>query len=133
MDMQNFVNQEMMESFEGMEVTMDATDLHYPSDLSVGQTLKDGELTMKVSSQGVPVMTMVVKIYDRKVEAKEDVTTPAGSFSCYKMSYTIETKTFMTIVARGIDWIAPKVGPVKSESYDKKGKLTGYTLLTTLK
>jgi hypothetical protein len=133
MDMQNFVNQEMMESFEGMEVTMDATDLYYPSDLSVGQTLKDGELTMKVSSQGVPVMTMIVKIYDRKVEAKEDVTTPAGNFSCYKMTYTVETNMMFTIITKATDWIAPKVGSVRSESYDKNGKLTGYSILTMLK
>ena len=133
MDMKNFVDEETLKSFEGMEITMDATDLDYPAVLTPGQVLKDGDITIKVSNQGMPVMTMVVRIYDRKVEAVEDITTPAGTFSCYKMTSTIETKTMFTIVAKSTDWIAAKVGSVRSESYDKAGKLTGYMVLTSLK
>ena len=133
MDMKNFVDEETLKSFEGMEITMDATDLDYPAVLTAGQALKDGDITIKVSNQGMPVMTMVVRIYDRKVEAVEDITTPAGTFSCYKMTSTIETKTMFTIVAKSTDWIAAKVGSVRSESYDKAGKLTGYMVLTSLK
>ena len=133
MDMQNFIDEETMKSFEGMEVTMDATELDYPAVLAPGQTLKDGHITIKATSQGIPVMTMVVKIYDRKVEAIEDVTTPAGTFSCYKMSSTIETKTMFTIVAKSTDWMAKNVGVVRSETFDKNGNLTGYMVLTSMK
>ena len=38
-------------------------------------------------------MDMSIKIYNRKVEAKEDITTPAGNFSCYKISYDMESST----------------------------------------
>ncbi len=133
MDMQNFLDDEMMKSFEGMEVTVDATDLDYPSVLTPGMALSDGQVTVSATSQGVPMMSMVVKIYDRKVEAVEDVTTPAGTFSCYKMSYTVETKMMFTIVAKGADWMAKKVGVVRSETYDKNGNLTGYTVLNSVK
>ena len=132
MDMKNFIDEETMKSFEGMEVTMDATDLDYPAVLAPGQTLKDGNITMKVTSQGIPVMTLVVRVFDRKVEAIEDVTTPAGTFSCYKMSSTIETKTMFTVVAKSTDWIVRKVGTVRSETIDKNGNLTGYTVLTAI-
>jgi hypothetical protein len=30
-----------------------------------------------------------------------------------------------------VEWIAEKVGVVKSETYDKNGALTGYTLLVS--
>ena len=133
MDMKNFIDDETMKSFEGMEVTMDATDLDYPAVLAPGQTLKDGHITIKATSQGIPVMTMVVKIYDRKVEAIEDMTTPAGTFSCYKMSSTIESKTMFTIVAKSTDWIAKRVGVVRSETFDKNGNLTGYMVLNSMK
>jgi hypothetical protein len=133
MDMKNFLNEETLKSFEGMEVTMDATDLDYPAVLTPGMTLKDGNITIKASNQGVPIMTMVVKIYDRKVLAIEDMTTPAGTFSCYKMSQTIETKTMFTVVAKSTDWIAKKVGTVRSETYDKNGNLQGYMILTSMK
>jgi len=133
MDMKNFISEETMKSFEGMEITMDATDLDYPADLSVGQALKDGSLSIKVTSPGMSMMNMVIKIYDRKVVAQEDVTTPAGTFKCFKMTSTIETKTMFTVVAKSTEWIAVKVGIVKSETYDKNGKLMGYMLLTAMK
>jgi hypothetical protein len=133
MDMKNFISEETLKSYAGMEMTMDATDLDYPIDLSVGQVLKDGSLSIKVTSPGMSMMNMVVKIYDRKVETKEDITTPAGTFSCYKMTSTVETKSMFTVVAKGTEWIAKKVGIVRSESFDKNGKLMSYTVLTALK
>ena len=133
MDMKNFIDEATLKSFEGMEITMDATDLDYPSDLSAGQTLKDGIITVKVTNAGMTMMNMVVKIYDRKVEAMEDVTTPAGTFTCYKMTSTIETKTMFTMVVKSTEWIARKVGPVRSETYDKNGKLMSYMVLTSMK
>jgi hypothetical protein len=133
MDMKNFIDEETLKSFEGMEITMDATDLDYPSDLTAGQTLKDGNITINVTNAGMSIMNMVVKIYDRKVEAVEDITTPAGTFSCYKMTSTIETKTMFKVVAKSTDWMAKKVGPVRSETYDKDGKLMSYMVLTSMK
>ena len=132
-DMKNFIDEETLKSFEGMEIKMDATDLDYPSDLQAGQTLKDGNITITVSNSGMTVMTMIVKIYDRKVEGIEDITTPAGTFSCYKMTSTIETKTMFKVIAKSTDWMAKKVGTVRQESYDKDGKLTGYMVLTSMK
>jgi hypothetical protein len=61
------------------------------------------------------------------------MTTPAGTFSCYKMSSTIETKTMFTMVAKSTDWVAKKVGTVRSETYDKTGKLISYMVLTSMK
>jgi hypothetical protein len=133
MDMKNFVDQATLQSYEGMDVTIDATDLDFPSSLTAGQTLKDGSISIKVLSSGMTVMNMVIKVYDRKVQGVEDITTPAGTFSCYKITSTIETKNMFTIVAKSTDWMAKKIGTVKSESYDKDGKLMGYTVLTSMK
>jgi len=133
MDMKNFIDEETMKGFEGMEVAMDATDLDYPAILTPGMTLKDGNITIKASSQGVPVMTLVVRIYDRKVLALEDITTPAGTFQCYKISQTVETKTLFTVIAKTTDWIAKKVGTVRSETFDKNSNLQGYMILTAMK
>jgi hypothetical protein len=133
MDMRNFLDEEMLKSFEGMEVTMDASDLEYPSALSPGMTLSDGQITAKVVNAGMTVMTLVVRVYDRKVEAVEDITTPAGTFSCYKMTSTVETRTMFSMTFKSTDWVAKKVGPVRSEAYDKGGKLISYMVLTSLK
>jgi hypothetical protein len=49
------------------------------------------------------------------------------------MTSTIESKTMFSIVARSADWMAKNVGSVRTESYDKDGKLMGYTVLTSVK
>ena len=80
---------------------------------------------------GTVIMNMFVNITNRKVEGKESVTTPAGTFDCFKITYDIETKFGVKIERNAIEWIAKNVGTVRSESY-KGDKLEGYTELTKL-
>ncbi|MEQ9168598.1 MAG: hypothetical protein RLO12_20235, partial [Fulvivirga sp.] len=94
--------------------------------LSVGMSLNDASLKM---SGSIP-FKMEVNIVNRKVEGKESITTPAGTFECYKITYTINTKSIMSMETTGADWIAKEIGMVKSENYNKNGKLQGYSLLT---
>ncbi len=104
-----------------------------PSGMKAGDVLKDGDLKMSFSSGGMTVMNMEVSITNRKVEAIENLTTPAGTFECYKISYDISTKMMITVKMKGVEWYAQKVGMIKSESYSKDGKLQGSTVLNSLK
>lgn len=132
-DMRNFVNEEQLKAFANADMKMETENLELPSSLSAGQTLKNGKIAITASGSAFP-MKMTITISDRKVQAKESVTTPAGTFDSYKitskmtmqnqMGVTINTEMSVT------EWIAPKVGVVKSESYSKQGKLMGYTLLS---
>jgi hypothetical protein len=130
MDMKNFLDPKTMSGFQDMEVTVSGADLEMPGAMQVGQTLKDGDIKMAVNSSGMNIMNLEVKIYNRKVEAIETITTPAGTFECFKVSYDTEFRTMFKITAKGTEWISRNVGTVKSEQYDKNGKLTGYTLLS---
>ena len=80
-------------------------------------------------------MTMNISITNRKIVGKESVTTPAGTFECDKITsdLTVETKMAIgfTLSFSTVEWLAPKVAVVKSESY-KKGKLQGYSLLAKI-
>ena len=71
-------------------------------------------------------------ISNRTVEAVENITTRAGTFKCFKISYDIETKAVMTFRAKGTEWIAKDIGVIRSENYNKNGKLTGYSELASL-
>jgi len=132
LDMNSFLNQEMMSTYEGMELQVDSEDLEIPSDLSVGETLPDANIAVAISNQGMKMMTITVDITERKVEAKENVTTAAGTFECLKMTYHISTKMGLRVQGNVKEWIAKDVGVVKSENYSKKGKLQSYNLLTGL-
>jgi len=116
-----------------MEMSVEGGNLEMPWKLKAGDMLKDGDLKMSFSSGGTTMMNMTTSITNRKVEAVENVTTPAGTYECYKISYEIATKMMINIKMKGVEWYAKNVGLVKSESYSTDGKLMGSTVLSGLK
>jgi hypothetical protein len=105
----------------------------YPSGLSAGQTLDDASITISAGTGGVTIMNLTVKIINRKVVGPETVTVPAGTFDCFKITYDMETKMMFKINTSVAEYINMGAGNVKTETFDKKGKLIGSTVLTELK
>jgi hypothetical protein len=140
MDLKRFIPDEMFDSGD-INFEMEGTFLEFPENIEVGQTLKDGMIEGKMMMEGNPAsmnMTMTVKILNRKIESEESITTPAGTFSCFKISYDLESGTEImgintSVTLKGIDYLAEDIGVIKTESYNRKGKLTGYSLLTAYK
>jgi len=133
-DMKDYINPESMgiEDMEDMEITVDANNMEMPANPEVGQTLNDGYIKMSFGASGVSVMNITVNITNRTVEAIEDITTPAGTFNCVKISQDIETKTFMKNTAKSVEWYAKNIGAVRSETFNNKGKPTGYSVLNDI-
>ncbi len=131
-DMKSFMNSQTMEAYEEMDVKVKSNNLEIPANLNVGDDLGDGKLEISVYSEGVRIMGMTTDITQRKVEAQEEITTEAGTFDCYKITYTLTVKTMFSVRMEAAEWIAEGVGTVKSETYSN-GKSMGYTLLTGIK
>lgn len=135
-DMRNFISDEQLKAFGEQELAVDSENLEIPSNLSVGQTLKDGSVKVTASGSGIP-MAITVDITNRKVVGKESITTPAGTYECFKITSSVATVTQMGIKMNvnisSIDWITSKLGVIKSESYNKNDKLMGYTVLSSWK
>lgn len=133
MDMSRMIPQESMAALGGGEAEMEMSGdgFRLPENLSVGEELPDSKNTISVDA-GVMNMNMTMELRDQKVEAKETVTTPAGTFDCIRFSYTTYTKmAFVKNESRTVNWYAEGVGTVKSESYDKRGKLASKMVLTS--
>ena len=76
-------------------------------------------------------MKMEMSITNRKVVDEVEITTPIRTFDTYKITAQEDIK--MTMLNRSSSstyYYAEGYGQVKSESYDKNGKLSGYMLLT---
>lgn len=127
LDMTRLIPDEQLKVYEDMNMKVDVDNVEIPKELEVGMTLDDGSVTIS----GDLSMTITVTITDRKVEGMETVITPAGSFECYKISYSVGTKMVMNVKSKGVDFIAKGVGIVRNETYNKSGKLTGYSELTS--
>jgi hypothetical protein len=130
--------QENMAAYKNMEVKADEAFIEYPSNLNAGQSLKDVDFTMSVWNQGAKFADISFKQANRKVEGKESVTSPAGTWECWKISFEGQFKAGIGPIAipfnfKGTEWFAAGFGIVKTETYTKNGKLAGSTLITSVK
>jgi hypothetical protein len=128
-DMQSLIDPKSMEGFKDMEISVDANDMMYPSVLIAGQVLPDANITISAATGGVNLMNMIISISNRKVVGTESVTVPAGTFECYKITYDLETKLMFKIASTVTEYINMGVGNVKTDTFDKKGKLAASTVL----
>jgi len=133
MNMEQFTSPATMQSIEEMDVEIDATDIEYPTDYDENTTLPDASIKIKAGMNGMTIMNIETYVTDRKTENKETIETSAGSFDCLKMSQTTELKNkLINVKTTSKEWFLPGFGVIRSESYDKKGNLSGYMELTSL-
>ncbi|MFW5757316.1 MAG: hypothetical protein ACOCYO_01420 [Bacteroidota bacterium] len=136
-DMQSLINPAMMEGFSDMEVSISSMDIVIPENPKVGDKLPDAEMEITVSTGGMTISEMVISMKNRVVEARETITTPAGTFDCIKLTYEnhMDTKAMgisRNVVTKVSEYYAPEVGNVKSEFFDQKGNLDSYNLLVEI-
>ena len=131
MDMKDmFAN---MVSDPSIKVEFTGTPQEIPANIKVGQSIKNSEMTMTMDVSGMKITT-VVKTTDVKCEAIEDITVPAGTFKCCRISETITTVSMgNTTVTKVISWYALGIGQVKSQSFDSRNNLLGSTELVEVK
>jgi hypothetical protein len=88
---------------------------------------------MKMINDQTTIMTIKSTISNRKVASIEKLSTPAGTFNAFKITYDIETHMgFITVKSSAAEWYCKKYGLIKSENYNKRGKLQSYSLLTKI-
>ncbi len=121
---------QLTEAFSTMEITMTGKQLAIPTKLTPGQTLPDANMEIQAASGGMNLLKMNIDVVERKVEGKESLTTPAGTFECYKISQMTNTKMLVGKSFKTVSWYTEKIGLIKTESYDKKGNLESYMVLT---
>ena len=131
-DFKSMMNQDMFKQYKDMEMEVTGTNVELPNDLQVGQSLKDANMNMAINMGGMK-MNMSIAMVNRKVDQKESITTPAGTFDCFALSYDSEMKMGMKMTFKIKEWIAEGFGMVRNESYSKNGKLMGYSELTSFK
>ncbi len=122
----------MMKQYEsmGMKMQISGNDIEVPNNLQVGKELKDANVTINMNMTGMD-MSIAVDMTNRKVLNKENVTTVAGTFTCYVISENTTSKTMgATLEMSSKLWLSEGLGMVKHETYKKNGDLVSRTELT---
>lgn len=130
-DMKSILDASLIEAYKDLDVKIESTAFELPDEnTAVGTELKDASMTIEVNV-GM-IIKMNVSIEDRKLDAKEKKTTTAGTFDCIKIGQNTVMTGIVKMKASSIEWYSEGVGLVRSENYNNKGKLTGYSELTKL-
>lgn len=128
-DFESMLSPQLLEQFKDMDYELTGTNMDWPNDLSVGQTLPDSNMNMKISMGGMN-MNMDMNITNRKVSGKEKVTTPAGTYDCFVVSHDTSVSMMGTSYNTSTkQWVSKGVGLVKQED-SMKGKVESSSLLT---
>lgn len=127
-DYNSMVSPMMLEQFKNVDYDISGTDLEIPNDLSIGKSLPDANMIMKISMAGIN-MNMEMSITNRKVIGKEDVTTPAGTFNCFIITSDMTAKMGTEKTSNIKQWIAEGAGMVKQED-SQNGNITSSSMLT---
>lgn len=129
MDMKMFLPSGQQEQM-GTNATANATAVYieYPASLKEGDALKDGKFDMEFKTSAGMNGSVAMTISDRKVAGKESVTTPAGTWECYKITYHAKIN-FKIVIGIPInmdvtEWYAPGFGVVRSEAKGTKSEIT---------
>lgn len=134
-DMSNFVNKAAFQQNGEIppEIQVTGNNMEVPSNPKPGDVLPDANVEMSLKL-GFVNMKMSALVTNRKVEAIEDITVKAGTFKGYKFSSEVNSSVMgIKVNSKNIEWYAKGVGIVRTESYDKNGKLQSYMELMELK
>jgi hypothetical protein len=128
MDMKMFIPSAQQAQMGDMSATGSVNYLEYPAAMKEGDALKDASFSMDFKSQSGLGGHVSIDMTNRKVEGKETVTTPAGTWNCFKITYHSKMIFKMGIgIPMNTDvteWYAPGFGVVKTESGGGKTEIT---------
>jgi hypothetical protein len=98
--------------------------LTYPANMKVGQHFDDVNAHLEMNIGGKKIKADA-KYADRTVADKETITTPAGSWTCFRITYNIVTTiTEMNMPpssSKAIEWYVPNLGIVQYETGTQMG------------
>ncbi|MCB0516731.1 MAG: hypothetical protein R2798_03310 [Chitinophagales bacterium] len=140
MDFQSMIPAGIQDQLDdNIEMSFENQKIDFPANPQVGDKLPDVSYNFNMKSGGANVMNMEITITEREIVARETITTAAGEFDCIKYKavskYNINAMGMTMPGQSGTDytWFSGKVGMVKSESYNRNGKLESSTLLESFK
>ena len=126
----NEINYDGLKSFRDRLLAYSGTPLAWPSQPRPGSRLPQGGVVVQVSSPSVAIAKIKTTLSQRKVLAgPAPVTVPAGTFNCYtvesqrELATAARTDLVLKSGGREVDYYDPAVGIIKTDYYDKGGKL----------
>ncbi len=131
---ERYLNPIKLDSYQRMVIKINSDSVAIPIRPKIGQMLPEATCQACIlRGTGSVLMSMNVLLVNRTVDAIESISTPAGTFNCYKIA--TEKISYSGIRKRKtklFEWYSINVGLVRMEEYHSNGKLISYKLIESL-
>lgn len=131
---ERYMDPRKLEAYQRMVIKISSDSVAIPTKPEIGQMLPESSCEASIlRGTGDVMMSMNVLLINRKVDATEVISTPAGRFNCYRIS---SDKLVFSGISKNktkiIEWYAVNVGLVRMEERQAKGKLISYKVIESL-
>lgn len=126
-DFNSFLRPGLLGGLGMTDYDITGTDLTIPNDLEVGDTLPDAGLHINTTSGMAGALTISFK--DRTVVRTETITTPAGTYDCYVITFKMDMNMGYSYQISSTQWLSEGIGMVKQEDFDAAGNLMNSIVL----
>jgi len=132
-DMANYASHQSENQEGSISVEAVGDFIEFPNGMSEGDMLNDGTIDIQIGEGDSSLAIANMSVLNRKVIGKDNLTTSAGTFKGYKISFDyLFDMGIIKIRGSGIEWYVDGIGIVRTESYSKKGKLRWSRELTKI-
>lgn len=138
-DMQSSLNPNTMSAYKDMTIQGETSYLDFPAQATAGSSLQDATLFLRVYDKSEKEFaTIQSTVTNRKVLDAESISIASGTYNCMKISSNasllIKTLGFgLPVETSSVEWWSSGVGLVKSETYNKSGKIVSTMQLNSVK
>jgi hypothetical protein len=133
------IPKEQMAPYKDMAVQSGKGFVEYPYKFISGQTFRDTSFTMQVLNNGSFFTNLTLDQTNRKVAARETLTSQTGTWECLKITFDGKFTTnngsspATTFNFKSAEWFAPGFGIIKSETYSSTNTLISSFAITAVK
>ncbi|MFC5045152.1 hypothetical protein ACFSTE_16560 [Aquimarina hainanensis] len=132
-DMANYISHNQNGQKGSFSINAKGDFLEFPPNMTTETVLKDGTISLQIGDSDASLSISEMKVLNRKVIERSDLTTPAGTFKGYKMKFDyLFEMGFIKFRGSGVEWYVEGIGIIRTESYSKKGKLKWVRELTKM-
>lgn len=112
---------------EDIDIEIRGDDISLPNQISEGTNLPDA--SMDLTFKGMITVNANMQITNRTVDERTTVSIPVGDIEAWKISYDTQVRVGITVRGSVVDYVAEKYGTVRTESYNRRGRLQSYSVL----
>ena len=112
---------------DGIDIEIEGDDISLPNQINEGTNLPDAR--MDITIKGMITINASMHIFNREVQGKTTLATPVGEVDAWEITYDTTVRAGLSVRGSVKEYVAEKYGTVRTENYNRRGRLQSYSVL----